>query len=66
MNKTLVNKSQKIYVPSLSDLPWSMTVSPLFLALKNHSEVLLRYLYSMAKSLARIGPAGNLQNKDKD
>lgn len=46
-------------LPFLNAVSSLMTRSALFRAMKNHSEVLLRYLYSTARSLARKGPSGS-------
>ena len=48
-------------LPVLKFFPCLINEFARFRALKNHSEVLLRYLYSMAKSLAKMGPSGNLK-----
>lgn len=48
-------------LPLLNWLQFMMTFSAFFLAMQNHSLVLLRYLYSTARSLTRIGPSGSRQ-----
>ena len=52
-------KRKLCFLPVLSDSPARMTFSALFLAIMKNSEVLPRYMYSMLRSLTRIGPSGS-------
>ena len=56
---------QKAVLPVFRDSPALMTFSAEFLAIVKNSEVLPRYMYSMLRSLTRMGPSGSLKRKKR-